>query len=121
VQRVCFLLKVRSSMREEYVRRHESVWPEMLEALKASGWNNYSIFLDESGLLVGYWETDDLAAAQAAMATTAVNAKWQESMSPFFEGLDGDAAGEHTRTLPMVFQLETQLGALNNRAASREA
>ena len=120
MQRVCFLLKVRASMRDEYIRRHESVWPEMLEALKASGWNNYSIFLDESGLLVGYWETDDLAAAQAAMSNTAVNAKWQESMSPFFEGLDGDTADEHMRTLPMVFQLESQLGSLKYRAGASE-
>jgi L-rhamnose mutarotase len=109
MQRVCFLLKVREPMREEYKRRHEAVWPEMLKALKATGWNNYSIFLDDTGLLVGYLETDDFAAAQAAMAATDINAKWQESMSPFFEGLDGGGPDENMRTLPLIFQLETQL------------
>ena len=30
-----------------------------------TGWHNYSLFLRDDGLLVGYLETDDLAAAQA--------------------------------------------------------
>jgi L-rhamnose mutarotase len=68
MQRVCFLLKVRPALREEYRKRHQAVWPDMLEALKQTGWNNYSLFLDDNGLLVGYLETDDFEAAQAAMA-----------------------------------------------------
>ena len=46
------------------------------------GGRNYSLFLREDGLLIGYVETDDLAAAQAAMAATAVNARWQAEMPP---------------------------------------
>jgi L-rhamnose mutarotase len=111
MQRVCFLLKVRPALREEYMQRHEAVWPEMLEALKQTGWNNYSLFLDDSGLLVGYLETDDFEAAQAAMASTDVNRRWQESMAPFFEGLDGAGPDESMRTLPLIFQLETQLAS----------
>jgi L-rhamnose mutarotase len=89
VQRVCFLLKVRADRREEYRRRHEAVWPEMLAALGESGWRNYSLFLRDDGLLVGYLETDDFARAQEAMAATGVNARWQAEMAPFFEDLDG--------------------------------
>lgn len=111
MQRVCFLLKVRPALREEYIKRHQAVWPDMLEALKQTGWNNYSIFLDDNGLLVGYLETDDFEAAQAAMATTDVNRRWQETMAPFFEGLDGGGPDENMRTLPLIFQLETQLAS----------
>jgi L-rhamnose mutarotase len=62
----------------------------MLDALRAAGWENYSLFLREDGLLVGYLETEDFAAAQAAMEATDVNARWQAEMAPFFE-LDAGA------------------------------
>lgn len=111
MQRVCFLLRVKADRLEEYRDRHREVWPEMLRALRAAGWHNYSLFLDESGLLVGYLETEDFAAAQAAMAGTEVNARWQASMAPFFESLDGARPDEAMRGLPLVFNLEDQLVA----------
>ncbi|WAB82459.1 L-rhamnose mutarotase [Microcella daejeonensis] len=110
-QRVCFLLKVRRDRLEEYRERHAAVWPEMLAALAQTGWRNYSLFLDDSGLLVGYLETDDFAAAQEAMARTEVNARWQAEMAPFFEALEG-RPDEAMRALPMVFHLESQLAEL---------
>jgi L-rhamnose mutarotase len=85
MERVCFLLQVRADRLAEYRARHREVWPEMLEALSAAGWSNYSLFLRPDGLLVGYLETEDFAAAQAAMEATDVNARWQADMAPFFE------------------------------------
>ena len=58
MERVCFLARVRPERMDEYSERHKEVWPEMLAALRAAGWGNYSIFLAEDGLLVGYLETD---------------------------------------------------------------
>lgn len=113
VQRVCFLLKVRSDRLEEYRAAHAHVWPDMLRALHETGWRNYSLFLDESGLLVGYLETEDFAAAQAAMERTEVNARWQATMAPFFEALDGARPDEQMRPLPLVFNLQDQLAALD--------
>jgi len=45
VERVCFLARVRPERMAEYSERHKEVWPEMLAALRAAGWGNYSIFL----------------------------------------------------------------------------
>ena len=84
MERVCFLARVRPERMDEYRERHARVWPEMLAALRAAGWGNYSIFLADEGLLVGYMETDDYAAALAAMAATDVNARWQAEMAGFF-------------------------------------
>lgn len=94
MQRVCFLLRVRPDRLAEYRERHSAVWPEMLEALRAAGWRNYSLFCRDDGLLVGYLETEDFDAARAAMERTEVNERWQREMAPFFEGIDGapDAA-----------------------------
>ncbi|BCM65515.1 MULTISPECIES: L-rhamnose mutarotase [Streptomyces] len=105
MQRVCFLLKVRADRLDEYRARHAAVWPEMLDALSAAGWHNYSLFLREDGLLVGYLETEDFAAAQAGMAATDVNARWQAEMAPFFEALDGTRPDEAMRPLTEVFHL----------------
>ena len=59
MERVCFHLQVRPERLGEYKERHRAVWPEMLEALSAAGWRNYSLFLRQDGLLVGYLETDE--------------------------------------------------------------
>ncbi|MFJ5214455.1 L-rhamnose mutarotase [Streptomyces sp. NPDC088354] len=105
MERVCFLLRVRADRLAEYKERHASVWPEMRAALSASGWHNYSLFLREDGLLVGYLETEDFAAAQAAMARTDVNARWQAEMGDFFEALDGARPDEVMRPLTEIFHL----------------
>src|ERR1035438_508318 len=89
-QRACFQLQVRPERLAQYRQRHAAAWPEMLQALKDSGWNNYSLFIRPDGLLIGYVETPDLAAAQRAMAATEVNARWQAQMGEFFLDLDGD-------------------------------
>lgn len=105
MQRVCFLLKVRQERLEEYRERHADVWPEMLAALSEAGWRNYSLFLRDDGLLVGYLETEDFARAQAAMAGTEVNARWQAQMAEFFEALDGARPDEAMKPLTEVFHL----------------
>jgi L-rhamnose mutarotase len=94
VRRVCFLLKVRPERLAEYRERHAAVWPEMRAALSAAGWRNYSLFLRDDGLLVGYLETEDFDRARSLMDRTEVNARWQREMAPYFEALDGapDAA-----------------------------
>ncbi|MDJ0338756.1 L-rhamnose mutarotase [Cryobacterium sp. PH31-O1] len=110
--RVCFQLQVKPERIDEYRRRHAAVWPEMLRALKASDWNNYSLFLRPDGLLIGYFETADLASAQAGMAATAVNARWQAEMNAFFVALDG-APDTGFLQLTEVFHLEDQLDAIS--------
>ncbi len=105
VQRVCFLLKVRADRIDEYRERHAAVWPEMRDALSATGWHNYSLFLREDGLLVGYLETEDFEAARAAMGATDVNARWQAEMGGFFEELDGRGPDDAMVPLTEVFHL----------------
>jgi L-rhamnose mutarotase len=84
-RRVCFLMHARADTLEEYKRRHAEVWPEMLDALRRTGWRNYSLFARGDGLIVGYVETDDFEAALAAMQEESVNARWQAEMTPLFE------------------------------------
>ena len=106
MQRICFLLKIKADRLDEYRARHAAVWPEMLAALSASGWRNYSLFLRDDGMLVGYLETDDFEAARTKMAATDVNARWQADMAPFFEQLADRRPDEGLLMLDEVFHLD---------------
>jgi L-rhamnose mutarotase len=97
---------VRQDRVAEYREAHSTVWPEMRAALSRAGWCNYSLFLREDGLLVGYLETDDFEGARAAMDRTEVNARWQAAMGDFFEDLDGTAPDSAMIPLAEVFHLD---------------
>ena len=110
--RYCFQLHVKPERIAEYRERHAAVWPAMLHALAESGWHNYSLFLRPDGLLIGYVESDDLAAAQAAMDATDVNHRWQADMGSFFEALEVPP-DQGFVLLEEVFHLEDQLAAID--------
>jgi L-rhamnose mutarotase len=98
-------LRVRPDRLDEYRERHRDVWPEMLRALRETGWRNYSLFLRADGLLVGYLECDDFEAARAAMEETEVNARWQADMAEFFELPGGERPDTGLERLDEVFHL----------------
>jgi L-rhamnose mutarotase len=107
MKRVGFLLKVKRDKIDEYKAHHQKVWPEMLEALRRHGWHNYSLFMRPDGLMFGYFETpENFEAALAGMAQEEINAKWQEFMAPYFEGVSGAHADEMMQALEQVFFLE---------------
>ena len=106
MQRVGFLLKVKQEKLEAYKKHHETVWPEMLDALRRTGWHNYSIFARADGLLFGYFEAaGSFKASLDGMAGAEINAKWQEFMAPYFENLSGSHADESMVELEEVFHL----------------
>ena len=111
LQRVCFQLQIKPDRLTEYRERHAAVWPEMLRALKQADWNNYSIFVRDDGLLIGYFETHDFTAAQSDMNATEVNARWQAEMVDFFVDLDGAPDEGFVRLTP-IFNLEDQLASI---------
>ena len=84
-QRCCFLLRVRPERLTEYIEVHQHVWQDMRDALSNAGWRRYSLFLrPEDGLVVGYLESDDTAAAMRAMEDSDVNTRWQAEMAQYF-------------------------------------
>ncbi len=107
MKRIGFLLKVKQDKLAEYKAHHAAVWPEMLDALRRTGWHNYSIFAREDGLLFGYFEAEEsFAASLSGMAKEDINAKWQEFMAPYFENLSGAHADESMLALDEVFHLD---------------
>jgi L-rhamnose mutarotase len=105
MQRICFVLQVRPERMEEYRSRHRAVWPEMLAALRETGWNNYSLFLRPDGLLVGYLETEDFGRSLGGMSNREINQRWQRDMAPFFTNPTGVAPDSAMIPLEEVFHL----------------
>jgi len=106
MERVCFLLKVKPDRLKEYETRHQAVWPEMLEALRQTGWHNYSLFLRPDGLLVGYLETENFEEAVRKMQDYPVNSRWQREMTEFFESSEDGHADKRMAPLKEVFHLD---------------
>jgi L-rhamnose mutarotase len=111
-QRICFQLQVRPDRIAEYVERHRAVWPDMLAAIRDAGRRNYSLYLREDGLLIGYYETDDDASSAAALAADPRTAEWEASSTDLFVSLSGDRADQSALQLREVFHLEDQLASL---------
>lgn len=106
MRRVGFILKVKEDLIEQYKQRHEDVWPEMLEALNRTGWQNYSLFMRRDGTLFGYFETPtSFGDALDGMSREEVNDRWQQVMAPFFEGT-GLQADQMMEELVEVFHLD---------------
>jgi L-rhamnose mutarotase len=98
-----WVLEVRPGYENEYRRRHDAIWPEMLDTLRAAGIRNYNIF--RHGLtLFGYFETDDLVAARTHLASCPINAKWAEWMGPIMK-VEIDPATQFPYLLPPQFHM----------------
>lgn len=99
-----WVLGVRPGYEEEYKKRHDEIWPEMLDMLRAAGIRNYNIF--RHGLtLFGYFETDDLEKTKGAIAKSAVDAKWSEWMAPIMK-IDVDPTTNFPYLLPLQFHMD---------------
>ncbi|MDZ4763034.1 MAG: L-rhamnose mutarotase [Chloroflexota bacterium] len=107
MKRIGFILKVKPEHIVAYKKDHERVWQDMLDALRETGWGNYSLFMRDDGMLFGYFETPtSLQQAQAEMANKEVNARWQAAMSHYFELPPGARPDQMMMELEEVFHTD---------------
>ena len=104
MERVGFTMRLLPGQEAEYRQRHAAVWPEMLDALKAAGVRDYSIFIRGDDLFA-YLEVEDFAAFRASMAAQPVNDRWQAEMAELIDPLTDPGTGFHQR-LEEVFHLD---------------
>jgi L-rhamnose mutarotase len=98
-----WVLEVRPGYEEEYVRRHQEIWPDMVEALREAGISNYSNF--RYGLtLFGYFETDDIEKTREYLANSETNQRWSEWMDPIMK-VDIDPTTDFPYLLPLQWHM----------------
>jgi L-rhamnose mutarotase len=101
-QRAAFVLSVSPAKIDEYLDAHRVVWPEMLDAIRNAGIRNYSIFR-AGNQMFGYFEADDLAAAELYLSQQEVSARWQDAMADLLEERVPDGGPS---LLPEIFRLD---------------
>lgn len=83
--RFAFVFGLRPGSAEEYRRRHDEIWPEMLDLLDEVGISDYSIF-SHGDLLVGVLKsTRPWAEVQRDLALSQVQARWASAMADLIE------------------------------------
>lgn len=78
-------MKLKQGFKQEYIRRHSEVWPEIVALIKRSGISDYSIFLDEeTNTLFGVQKVSGDVSSQG-LGAEEVQQKWWDYMSDIME------------------------------------
>ena len=85
MKRVGFKMKLKPGFKQEYIKRHNEVWPGIAELIKRSGISNYSIFLDEeTNILFGIQQVSGNVSSQD-LGAVEIQQKWWDYMSDIME------------------------------------
>lgn len=78
MERACFTFEIYPGKEDEYKRRHDEIWPDMVAAISDAGLRNYTLFRRGTHV-VGYVECHpDVETAFGKIAASDVNARWAE-------------------------------------------
>jgi L-rhamnose mutarotase len=79
MERFAWKARVLEGRLEEYIRRHDEIWPEMTQVLNEAGIHNYAIW-SAGDELFGCYECESVERAARVQAGSAVVDKWNEYM-----------------------------------------
>lgn len=104
MERVCFTFEIRPGTETEYKKRHDEIWPELVDAIKDAGFSNYSLFR-RGTTIVGYAECHpDVATAFGKLGPQEANVRWSKWFEDVIVSLT-DESGELYR-LEEVWHLD---------------
>ena len=91
MNKAAFKMTLKKGFEAEYKKRHDEIWPELLELLRGQGISDYSIFLDEeTGTLFGVQKIDGDSGSQD-LGQNPVVQKWWKYMSDIMEVNDDNS------------------------------
>jgi L-rhamnose mutarotase len=87
MERYCFTFQLKPGQENEYQRRHDAIWPDLVTALKDAGIANYTLFR-RGRTVIAYCECDpDAATAFDKVGATDVNRRWSAWFEDVIEDL----------------------------------
>ena len=105
MERMAWKGRIKPGCKEEYIKRHNEIWPEMVEVLKSAGICNYTIFA-EGNKLFGYYEcVNGIEFAERTQAESPVVDRWNAYMEDILE-LEMDPITGAQPKLDSVFRLD---------------
>lgn len=103
MERIASIMYLKDGFSEEYKAAHDDLWPEMEQALKEHGAQNYSIFLDDNThVLFAYLEVENREKYDK-IAETEICKKWWAYMEPLMETNEDNSPV--SKSLTSVFYL----------------
>lgn len=103
MEKIIWKGEILPGMRDEYIRRHNEIWPEMIQALKDSGIKNYSIW-NNGNELIGYYECPSVQYAMDVKQKSEVMQRWNASMQHVMRMIV-DKTGKNNIAYEKVFEL----------------
>ena len=97
-------MKLNSGMREEYIKRHDKLWPELHKLLKDNGISEYSIFHDEETNILFAFQKQAGDQGSQDLGKTEVVQKWWKFMADIMESNPDNSPV--TTMLEEVFYME---------------
>jgi L-rhamnose mutarotase len=109
MDRVSFMMRVKEDQRDEYIRRHREVWPDVMAEHHRAGVTKMAIYMRGTELFL-YMEADDYAKAVRILSASPAVLRWEEYMAPIMEEIgdrDVDPTNPYPATLPEVYFWES--------------
>jgi L-rhamnose mutarotase len=100
--RVAWTARLRPDKVDAYVEAHANVWPDVLDAIRAAGIRDYSIWLWQDRVFAQY-ETEDHEASLRVEAAAEATQRWRALMREYFTE---ELASEDVTWLPEIFRLD---------------
>ncbi len=123
MDRVSFMMRVKEGQREEYIRRHREVWPDVMAEHRRAGVTKMAIYMRGAELFL-YMEADDYAKAVRMLSASPAVLRWEEYMAPIMEEVGDrnvDPTNPYPATLPEVYFWESTDGNGEARKSKPES
>ncbi len=85
MKRFAFKMNLKLGCKEEYIKRHNEIWPELKKLLKESGVSDYSIFLDEETNTLFACQKQSGDSSSQDLGDNPIVQKWWAYMADLYE------------------------------------
>ncbi len=105
MEKYAWSARIKPGMKEEYIRRHNEIWPELVALLREAGITNYTIW-EINNTLFGYYECEKgLDYAARMQAQSPIVDRWNAYMKDVME-MELDPVTGAQPLLTCVFTLD---------------
>ena len=105
--KVAFTMKLKANVIDEYKRRHDEIWPELVALLRKHGISDYSIFLDEQSLILFAVQkkvSSNTTSSNEQLRQNEIMQRWWVHMADLME--TNDDRSPVTHPLKLVFHMD---------------
>jgi L-rhamnose mutarotase len=104
MEKIAFTMQLDPGQKTEYIRRHETIWPELKDLLVDAGISDYTIFLDEDTSILFAVLKRSSNHAMDALPDNKIMRRWWEYMAPIMKTNEDNSPV--SRPLEQVFHMD---------------